>query len=85
MLSNCEAIKYKNEYDLLQKLQKGIDGLIIQDGSRQGVFMPLMWQKADDEKDFLKKLKVKAGLNPNYWNSRIKVYRFRTVEVTHEN
>lgn len=85
LLSSFEAVKYKGEHDLLQRIQKGKDGLIIQDGNRQGVFLPFMWQQAADEKDFLKKLKISAGLNPNYWNSRIKVYRFRTVEVKYEN
>ena len=85
LLSNFEAIKYKGEHDLLQKIQKEKDGLVIQDGNRQGVFLPFMWQQAADERDFLRKLKVSAGLNPNYWNSRIKVYRFRTVEVKYEN
>ena len=41
--------------------------------------------KVFGEDEFFKHLKIKAGMNPNYWNNRIKVYRFRTVEIGNEN
>ena len=81
LLSGFEDIKYQNEQDLIQKIIKDIDGVVIRDGNRQGVFLPSVWEKLPNKEDFFKQLKIKAGMNPNYWSNRIKVYRFRTVEI----
>jgi AMMECR1 domain-containing protein len=35
----------------------------------------------DKVKEFWENLKLKAGLSPKYWSEKIKVYRFRTVEI----
>ena len=85
LLSNFEKISYENERDLLNKINIGLDGLVIRDGNRQGVSMPYEWKDTQDTVTFFKKLKIKAGMNPNYWNNRINVYRFRTVEIKNEN
>jgi len=81
LLTGFEKIENKNEAELLDKIEQGIDGIIIRDGNRQGVFLPSVWSELPDKKEFFRSLKVKAGMNPNYWNSSIKVYRFRTVEI----
>jgi len=85
LLSGFEKIQYNNESDLLDKIQPKIDGIVIRDGNRQGVFLPSVWNELPKKSDFFKQLKIKAGINPNYWNNRIKVYRFRTVEIKDEN
>lgn len=85
LLSNFEKISYENERDLLNKINSNLDGLVIRDGNRQGVSMPYEWKETQDVTSFFKKLKIKAGMNPNYWNNRINVYRFRTVEIKNEN
>ena len=85
LLSGFEEIKYSNEADLLNQIQNNIDGIVIRDGDRQGVFLPSVWEQLPDKEEFFKQLKVKAGMNPEYWNNRIKVYRFRTVEVKDGN
>lgn len=85
LLSNFYEIKYQNERDLLSKIKEQQDGVIIRDGNRQGVFLPSVWEQIPEKEEFFKQLKIKAGMNPNYWNNRIKVYRFRTVEINDEN
>ena len=81
LLTGFEKIEYKSEHDLLDKIEQGTDGIVIRDGDRQGVFLPSVWSEIPDKKEFFKHLKVKAGMNPNYWNSSIKVYRVRAVEI----
>lgn len=85
LLSGFEEIRYHDEKDLLQKIIENIDGIVIRDGNRQGVFLPSVWEQLPDKEEFFKHLKIKAGMNPNYWNNRIKVYRFRTVEIKNED
>ncbi len=81
LLSGFEKIPYKNEKDLLNKIVPGKDGLVIRSGNRQAVFLPSVWQKIADRREFLNQLKFKAGMNPNYWSNEINVYRFYTVEI----
>ncbi len=82
LLSGFEAINYKDEADLLSKIIQGVDGIVIRDGNRQGVFLPAVWKQLPDKAEFLNNLKIKAGMSPSYWSNRIKVYRFRVVEIS---
>ena len=81
LVSDYERIDFASEEDLLKRLQPGTDGLIIRDGNRQGVFLPVVWQQLPDRRDFLNNLKIKAGMSPSYWSNNIKAYRFRVVEI----
>ena len=81
LLTGYEEIVFADEEDLLAKIRPGIDGLIIRDGDRQGLFLPSVWKQLPDRREFLNNLKLKAGLSPNYWSENIKVYRFRTLEI----
>lgn len=81
LLTSFEEIKYKDEADLISQIQQGIDGLIIRDGNRQGLFLPSVWEQLPDRREFLNNLKLKAGMSPSYWSNNIKVYRFRTLEM----
>lgn len=81
LLTGFERIRYLNEADLLNRIKPGIDGIIIRDGDRQGLFLPSVWKELPDKNEFLKNLKIKAGMNPGFWSNNIKVYRFRTVEI----
>ncbi len=81
LLTGYERIESKNEEDLLAQLKPGIDGLVVRDGNRQGLFLPSVWKQLPDKKEFLTNLKIKAGLSPTYWSDDMKIYRFRTVEI----
>ncbi|MBE6448809.1 MAG: AmmeMemoRadiSam system protein B [Alphaproteobacteria bacterium] len=81
-LSGYEKINFKDEADLLSKIVQNEDGLVLRDGDRQGLFLPSVWRQIPDKQEFLKKLKIKAGLSPSYWSSNVKIYRFRTVEIS---
>jgi len=81
LLTGYERIDYKDEQHLLSQLRPEIDGIVIRDGNRQGLFLPSVWKQIPDRKDFLNNLKLKAGMSPSFWSNDIKVYRFRTVEI----
>lgn len=84
LLTGFEKVKYKNEADLLRKLHIGSDGLVIRDGNRQGVFLPSEWKNYPKPQEFLNNLKIKTGMSPAYWSNRIKVYRFKAVEISRD-
>lgn len=76
---------YKNEQDFFDDLQEKQDGIILVSGYRSATFLPYMWKKYPNKTEFIKNLKLAAGLNPDYWSAKIKVYFFRAVEIVDEN
>jgi AMMECR1 domain-containing protein len=41
-----------------------------------GTFLPLVWEQLTDREMFLKHLKQKAGLSPNYWSDSVTIDRY---------
>ena len=84
LLSGYEPVSFVDEEDLLTKISAGTDGLVLRDGDRQGLFLPSVWKQFPDKKEFLNNLKIKAGLSPSYWSAKVKIVKFRTVEITQQ-
>ena len=78
ILSPAEAIIFTSEQDLIEQLNPGIDGLILQEGYRRGTFLPSVWEQLPDAQQFLRHLKQKAGLPADYWSDSLKVFRYST-------
>ncbi len=78
VLSEPEPITFSSEQDLLTKIRPQIDGLILQDNSHKGTFLPSVWQTLPDKQQFLRHLKNKAGLPADYWSDTLKVNRYTT-------
>lgn len=81
LLTPAEPISFADEQDLLSQLKPGIDGLILQDDFRRGTFLPSVWESLTTPEQFLRHLKQKAGLAPDYWSDSIKVFRYRTEMI----
>jgi AMMECR1 domain-containing protein len=41
------------------------DGVILRRGLRRGVFLPVVWEKLPDTREFLRALARKAGIDPD--------------------
>ncbi len=78
ILSPAAAMHFDSEQDLITQLTPGVDGLIIQEGYRRGTFLPSVWEQLPDPGLFLRHLKQKAGLPPDYWSDTLKIYRYTT-------
>ncbi|MDP3009208.1 MAG: AmmeMemoRadiSam system protein A [Methylococcales bacterium] len=76
LLTPAEPMEFRSEQDLLSQLQPNIDGLILQEGFRRGTFLPSVWEQLPEPEQFLRHLKQKAGLPPDYWSDSIKVSRY---------
>lgn len=85
VLTKSVKKKYIDEQSFIEDLNAGVDGVMLVNGYRQAMFLPYFWKIYPDKKDFIKNLKVSAGLSPDYWSTKIKVYYFRAVEVEYEN
>ncbi|WP_135079195.1 AmmeMemoRadiSam system protein B [Terasakiella sp. SH-1] len=85
VLSPQFPIYIKDEADLLAQLRPHVDGLIIQDGGHRALFLPSVWEKLADKRQFLTHLKLKAGLSADHWSPSFKAWRFITEGVHSED
>ena len=81
LLSKPKHIEFCTENELLEKIEPYTDGLIIRDGNYQGVFLPDVWEQLADKKEFLKQLKIKAGLQKNYFSNNLEAFKFQSIKI----
>ncbi|MCR4300458.1 MAG: AmmeMemoRadiSam system protein A [Sulfuricaulis sp.] len=81
ILSPPEPMNFSSEEDLLALLRPFQDGLILEEGSRRGTFLPSVWEQLPDPREFLRHLKLKAGLDPDHWSKNIRILRYTTDSV----
>lgn len=85
VLSSPEAIEFVDEQNLLEQLNPGLDGLILQDGRYRSTFLPIVWETLPAPALFLAHLKQKAGLSQDYWSPTIQFFRYATVCFSEES
>jgi hypothetical protein len=78
ILSTPRLIPAETEAELVRALAPDVDGLIIQDAGRQGLFLPSVWAQVPHPMRFLRQLKIKAGLRPDHWSRTFQAFRFST-------
>ncbi len=82
VLGAPEPMTVRDEEDLLRQLQPGRDGLILEDGPYRATFLPSVWESLPEPREFVRQLKRKAGLPPDYWSDTLRVSRYRTEEFS---
>ncbi|MFP4146341.1 MAG: AmmeMemoRadiSam system protein A [Halorhodospira sp.] len=87
VLGEAEPVHADSEEELLERLRPGQDGLILQEGPRQATFLPAVWTLLPDPRAFLAQLKLKAGLQPDYWSATLQFARYpsRTFRLPPES
>ena len=79
ILSPLEPLSAADETALLDAIRPGVDGLVVRDGTRQGTFLPAVWESLPEPSAFWRELKRKAELPVDAWSSRWEFFRY-TVE-----
>ncbi len=87
VLTPPQKVEYKDPLELLDKIQVGRDGLIIESGYARGLLLPQVPVEYNwNVEEFLNHACVKAGLREDAWREgRVTVYKFQAqifVEVT---
>ena len=82
ILTPAQPMQFKDEQDLIEQLRPGEDGLIVEDDYHRGTFLPAVWQQLPEASDFLRHLKIKAGLPPDYWSPTIRVSRYHAESIS---
>jgi len=75
-LSELESMRSNDEADLLRRLRPGIDGLVLEHDGHRGTFLPAVWRQLPRPDEFLRQLKRKAGLPPEFWAADVCVSRY---------
>lgn len=78
ILGKPAEMQVADEDDLCQQLRPGVDGLILEHGSLRGTFLPSVWESLPDCREFLRHLKLKAGLPADFWSDDLQISRYKT-------
>lgn len=76
LLSRPVPLVARDEPQLLGQLRPGVDGLIVQEGSLRATFLPAVWESLATPELFLRELRRKAGLPPDYWSEELRFARY---------
>lgn len=71
-----------NEAELVRALRPRLDGVILADGPRRGLFLPAVWEQLSDPAEFVRQLKRKAGLAPDHWRASTEAFRFTALSIS---
>ena len=78
VLSPLEPVPVTSEQELLDKMRPGEAGWLLQENGYRGTFLPSVWESLGEPAEFLRHLKMKAGLAPDYWSDTLQIWRYTT-------
>jgi MEMO1 family protein len=80
VLSAPEPVAFANEAEALAKIRAGADGLILEHAGKRGTLLPQVWDSIPNPAEFLRQLKLKAGLEPTFWANDLRLQRYSVVK-----
>jgi AmmeMemoRadiSam system protein A len=81
VLTPRTPVPYTDSEDLLKKIKPHIDGVVLQDGFRKATFLPQVWEKLPDPKNFLSHLCLKMGAPGDLWRKKpLQIYTYQVQE-----
>ncbi len=78
LLTPCQRMVVASEQQLLLELVPGRDGLVLEWRGMRATFLPKVWEQVARPRDFLRRLKEKAGLDADFWAADVQVWRYET-------
>ena len=70
VLGEAAVLAYSTPEELLGRIRRGIDGLVLSAGPRTSTFLPKVWEKLPEPVSFLEQLSLKAGLGRDGWKGK---------------
>ena len=71
-------MSFTSQDDFLAQVRPGVDGLLLQEKHHRGTLLPSVWETLPAPEDFLRELKLKAGLSADYWSESVQISRYTT-------
>jgi AmmeMemoRadiSam system protein A len=82
VLGPARPLPAASEAELLAALRPGVDGLVLCEGGRRATYLPSVWTQLPDPAEFVRQLKRKAGLPPDYWSPRLRFDRYEVESIS---
>ncbi len=82
LLTPAKPMSVNSHDALINQLQPHRDGLILKCAHHQATFLPSVWEQLPDPQQFVKHLKVKAGLAEDFWSDDMKCYRYQAIKFS---
>ena len=76
LLSPPQPLAFRDEDVLVRQLESTRDGVLLECGRRRATFLPQVWEQLPDARDFLRHLKSKAGLAPDFPSTDFRVSHY---------
>lgn len=80
VLSPLALLPVSGEADARRHLQRTRPGVVLRCGRRQSVLLPKVWTSVPDATEFLRHLKLKAGLPSVFWSDAVELLVFTSDE-----
>jgi len=80
VLSPAQTVPVQSRQALLDYLQPGVHGLILQCGAQRATYLPSVWEKLPTAEQFVSELLAKAGLPRHGWNDAMQVSVYTSEE-----
>jgi len=80
VLSPLTPMAFAAERDVLAQLRPDIDGLVFEYGHHRSTFLPQVWDHFREPAEFLGRLKIKAGLPPDFWDPEVRLARYAVTK-----
>jgi AmmeMemoRadiSam system protein A len=80
LLSPLQPLRFSDERAALMQLQPGVDGIVFEFGRYRSTFLPQVWEQLATPREFIARLKVKAGLPADFWSDGVKLYRYSVTK-----
>lgn len=81
LLSTPLKVDYTDKEDLKNKIQQGVDGIILKSGYHQATFLPQVWESLPSFEEFFKALCQKAGLNGNCLDDKPTIFTYNVEKI----
>jgi uncharacterized protein len=69
LLTPPKKMRFTDTRDMLDKLTPFEDGVIVEKGNCRATFLPQVWEQLPAPDAFLRNLCIKAGCDPNAWQT----------------
>jgi AmmeMemoRadiSam system protein A len=76
LLSPLVEVRCGSEAEVLHELNMNQDGWVLEYGSASGTSLPQVWEMLPRPRDFWHRLKQKAGLEADFWDPKMKLWRY---------
>jgi AmmeMemoRadiSam system protein A len=81
VLSPMTALHVSSEADAIDQLARTKPGVLLSCGGRRSVLLPKVWISVPHAADFLRLLKLKAGLPATFWSDEVTLQVFTSDDV----